>query len=101
MPAVFLYVRDGLGIAANAAPDPVPSEAVERLESPVPIDAAGVRARGEKRQAAEPAVRCGEDGPDRGLIGEFAPDAADRIARERLDRLRKPRGAAQHRRRSF
>src|SRR4029450_4437006 len=77
MPAVLLDVLDGLGVAADAASNHVPREAVVRLESPVPVDAAGVRARWQEREAVEPAVGCGEHAADGRLILEFAPHAAD------------------------
>ena len=90
MAAVFLQLIDRRRIAADRAAGPIPSQRVPRLESQIPVDAAGGRARRQHvaKAVARPALRPGQHEPDRGLVREFAAHAADRIAGQRLDGLR-------------
>ncbi len=85
--AVLLDAVDRRGVSVNAAAGPVAGQAVPRPEAPVEVDAAGDRALGQERQIRrDPAVGRCHDEPHERLVGEFAPNARNRVARDRLDR---------------
>src|SRR5713226_4900807 len=100
MAAVLLQARDGVRRAAHAAGGAITAHAVTRLETQVEVGAADVpAARNERERVDALPVRRGDHQPERRLVVELAPDAAGRIAGERLDRLALPDAAVEDARR--